>query len=249
MTAARAAGEAIARVYAGPFTVEHKSKDQPVTEADREANRIIREEIARVFPDDGWLSEETVDDGSRLQKKRVWIVDPLDGTKEFIAKIPEFAVSIGLAVEGVAVVGVIFNPATGELFQAAQGAGALQNGKPIRVSGNSDLSRAKILASRSETARGEWKPFEGRFQIEMFGGMAWKMALVASGRADGSFSLTPKNEWDVCAGALIVAEAGGIVTHPKGTPLLFNGKKTRLEGILYANPAIHEKLFKMLEAE
>lgn len=247
MRAALKAGEAIAHYYAGAYTIQHKSKDQPVTEADREANAAIQAEISAAFPDDGWLSEESIDDLYRLKKKRVWIIDPLDGTKEFIANIPEFAVSIGLVVSGKPVVGVIYNPITKDLFSAILGGGAFKNGKTIQVSAQTDFSAAKMVASRSEISRGEWKPYEGKFEIVVSGGMAWKMALVAQGAVDGNFSLSPKNEWDFCAGTLLVAEAGGVVADPAGKDFQFNQKNPLSHGIICANPLIYPQILNLLK--
>src|SRR3990167_4716905 len=245
--AARKAGNAIAGYFGRQYTVHEKGPDQPVTDADREANRVIHDTILSEFPDDGWLSEETKDDAVRLGKKRVWIVDPLDGTKEFIAKIPEFAVSIALVQDGKPVVGVINNPMTGELSTARKGEGAYLNRRRLKVTSGKDLIAASILASRSEIGRGEGQRFVGQFLIQISGGMACKMSLVAAGVADGSFSLQPKNEWDIAAGVLLVEEAGGNVTDLNGKPFIFNKSNPRLPNIVYGNPAIHKKLFEMLK--
>lgn len=238
--AAMCAGDAIMEVYQTAFSVDIKSPDQPVTEADRRSNVVIYNHIHQNFPQDGWLSEETVDDEIRLKKNRVWIVDPLDGTKEFISKVPEFAVSIGLQIDGEAVVGVIYNPVTKEMFSAQKGGGAFLNGMPIRVSEQSQLLKAVVLASRSESKRGEWKPYEGEFIISPSGGMAHKMTQVASGKADASFSLTPKNEWDFCAGVILVQEAGGRATLPSGEALIFNKQSPLVPGILYSNKNLYD---------
>lgn len=254
--AAREAGNIIAKYFDGPYTITEKGNDipegtplGPVTNADREANTLIHKILLSAYPNDGWLSEETVDDERRLSKKRVWIVDPLDGTKEFIDKVKEFAVSIALCVEGLPVVGVIYNPLTRELFSTRKGSGAFRNYQNIHVSEHTELKSAKILASRSELKRDEWKKFEGKFQIVPSGGMAWKMAIVASGKADGSFTLQPKSEWDFCAGALMVQEAGGIVTGTSGQPFRFNQKNPRVSGIIYANPHLHSHLTRLVKSK
>lgn len=240
--AARGAGEIIARYYGSTYTVRQKSKDQPVTEADREANQFIQETLHAAFPNDGWISEETQDDLARLKSKRVWIVDPLDGTKEFINHIPEFAVSIGLAENGFPVVGVIYNPITDEMFTCQKGKGAFLNESQIRVSATSKLIDSTIVASRSETDRGEWKKYDGQFAIKPLGSMAYKMAHVAAGFADGSFSLTPKTEWDFCAGDLLVAEAGGKISDLKSRPFKFNNRDLGIDGLIYGNPQIFTQL-------
>ena len=245
--AAKKAGNIISGYFGRQYKVHEKGKDQPVTDADREANRAIHETVLSAFPADGWLSEETKDDAVRLGKKRVWIVDPLDGTKEFIAGIHEFAVSIALVQDGKPVVGVINNPMTGELSTARKGEGAYLHHQNLKVTSRKNLAGASILASRSEIGRGEWQKFVGRFLIQVSGGMACKMALVAAGIADGSFSLQPKNEWDIAAGVLLVEEAGGKVTGIDGKPFVFNKADPKSENIVYGNPAIHKKLLEMLK--
>lgn len=245
--AAKKAGVVIADYFQKNYKVQHKSADQPVTEADHAANQIIHDTILKAFPEDGWLSEETKDDKSRLQKERVWIIDPLDGTKEFINKIHEFAVSIALVIENQPVVGVINNPLTGQLFTTRKGSGTYLNRQQIKVSNKKQLDKACILASRSEIGRGEWHPYAGKFFIQQSGGMAYKMALVASGVADGSFTLQPKNEWDFCAGVLLIKEAGGRVTDVNGDPFTFNKEETLTPNMVYGNSTIHQKLLEMLK--
>lgn len=246
LDAARAAGKIIARYFGTDISVEHKSREQPVTAADREANEAIRKILLDTYPADGWLSEETQDTAERLSKERVWIVDPLDGTKEFIKKIPEFAVSIALSVGGSIVVGVISNPVTREIFSARKGSALSLNGKGASVSGTRELKKATILASRSETKRGEWKGFDDTFLVRVSGGIAHKMSLVASGAADGSFSLQPKNEWDIAAGTLLVEEGGGKVTRLDGSSFTFNKPNPCEKGIVYGNQEIHRQLIAMI---
>lgn len=221
------------------LAVTHKSPRQPLTEADLESNRIVRDAIRNEFPDDAWLSEEDADDLARLKKSRIWIVDPLDGTQEFIDRNPEFAVSIGLVENGIPIVGVICNPVTHELFWAARGCGAFCRDRKISVTDNRDPERIHLIVSRSEYARGEWKRFESRFHVKPVGGAAYKMALVARGDADACFTLQPKSEWDICAGHVIVTEAGGIVTDAKGASLTYNREKPRFTDLAFGNPRIH----------
>ena len=151
--AAREAGGIIAGLYQGDYRVEEKSRGNPVTTADLNANRAIREILAGRFPDDAWLSEEDADDPKRLDRSRVWIVDPLDGTREFIRGIPEFCVSIGLAVNGSPVLGVIYHPLRRELFDGVRGGGARLNGEPIQVSPPGNGARPRLLISRAEPRR------------------------------------------------------------------------------------------------
>jgi len=244
--AARAAGAIVRRWYEGHYTVRDKAHDSPVTEADVEANQCIHAAVRAAFPTDGWLSEETRDSDERLGKTRVWVVDPLDGTKEFIHHIPEFCVCIGLVEAGVPVLGVEYNPVREELFAGARGGGVTLNGAPVRVSTQPDLAVARILTSRSETERGEWEEFRTELRLELTGSVAYKLALIAAGRGDATFSLTPKNEWDICAGAALLTEAGGRITDRHGQPLRFNQRVTRLPGIIASNDALYAPIVELL---
>lgn len=246
LTAARAAGEVIRSHYHTRYDIDYKGKDSPVTIADREANHKIHEILHRAFPDDGWLSEETVDSPARLSRRRVWVIDPMDGTKEFIQKVPELAVSIALVEDGKPVVGVAYNPIQEQVFWAVRGRGAWVDERRIQVTPATQLKDATILASRSETQRGEWKKFTPHFQVRQTGSAAYKMALIASGDADATFTLVPKNEWDICAGVLLIEEAGGAVSHLDGTPIQFNQAKTLLPGLVASNGRLHPHLLKLI---
>lgn len=248
--AARSAGAIVRGWYEGAYTVSKKAHagNSPLTEADLEANRCIHERIRGAFPDDGWLSEETRDSAERLGRRRVWIVDPLDGTREFVEHIPEFVVCIGLAVDGEAVLGVEYNPVTDELFAGARGGGTTWNGRPVSVTERADLREARVLASRSEDKRGEWDEFRSEMRVELTGSVAYKLALIAAGRADATFSLTPKNEWDVCAGTALITAAGGRMTDRYGKPLRFNQADTRLPGLIACNAALYEPILAVLRS-
>jgi len=203
-----AAQEAAARFTPGQIASEKKAGGDPVTHADLLLDKVLKDTL--LGPSEGWLSEETADDLSRLGKKRVWIVDPLDGTREFVEGIPEWCISIALVEEGCPTAAGICNPAAGQIFLGGRSSGVTLNGQSVRVSSKADLQGARILASRSEVRRGEWKRFQGAgFEIIPTGSVAYKLALVAAGLADGMFTLVPKNEWDVAAGVCLVEAAGG----------------------------------------
>jgi len=240
--AARQAGRIVCEVYDRPFEVREKSHDNPVTEADLRANDCIYHCIQAAFPDDGWLSEETGDSRARLDRRRVWIIDPLDGTKEFTQHIPEFCICIALVDDGAPVVGVSYNPVTDELFAAARGHGLTVNGVPARPTATADVAQARVLASRSEDKRGEWDAYKSRMRVELIGSVAFKLALIAAGRADGTFSLTPKHEWDICSGAALILEGGGRITDCYGEPLRFNQPKPLLPGLIATNAALYEPM-------
>ncbi|NQY90405.1 MAG: 3'(2'),5'-bisphosphate nucleotidase CysQ [Deltaproteobacteria bacterium] len=240
--AARAGGAVVRKYFRGNYEVHEKAPDNPLTIADTEADEAIKQVVLGAFPDDGWLSEETRDSPERLSKERVWIVDPLDGTKEFVQNIPEFCVCVGFTMGGVVQVGVCYNPITEKLFAAARGQGMTLNGEPASCTATTELSAATVLASRSETGRGEWDDYDQLMQVKPTGSVAYKFALIAGGEADATFSLTPKNEWDICAGTMLVEEAGGTVTDRFGRPLTFNNAKTLLPGLIASGAALWQPL-------
>jgi myo-inositol-1(or 4)-monophosphatase len=229
----------------GAIETEYKIGHDPVTEADRALDSVLRQNLLR--EGEGWLSEETVDDLARLDKTKVWVVDPLDGTREFVQGIPEFCVSIGYIENGRPVAGGICNPATQETIIGAIDCGILYNGKPAQPSQRTALKGSLILASRSEVKRGEWEQFQsGEYQIRPMGSVAYKLALVAAGKADVTFTLTPKNEWDVAAGAALVTSAGGFVSTLENTPLQCNRKNPLLTGLLASGPCLKDELLSTL---
>jgi myo-inositol-1(or 4)-monophosphatase len=242
--ALHAARDVFARFTPGEIEAEYKAGHDPVTEADRAVDAVLRQKLLR--EGEGWLSEESVDDPSRLEKSRVWVVDPLDGTREFVLGIPEFCVSIGFVENGRPVAGGIYNPATKETIIGSIDSGVLYNGQPARTSQKTSLKGALILASRSEVKRGEWQQFmSGEFEVRPMGSVAYKLALVAAGRADITFTLTPKHEWDVAAGAALVESAGGFVATLDNLPLPCNNRDPLLSGLLASGPGLKSELLRL----
>jgi len=235
--AARDAGAAIMALFRGKYDVHEKSKNNPVTSADLEANRIIRERIAKTFPDDGWLSEEDADNDRRLSLSRVWVVDPIDGTKEFIEGVPQFAVSIGFVVDGVARAAVVYNPAQEEFFKAAANHGAYLNDNAIRATTREEIDGARLLVSRSEPAK-KFQVFVDRCAIEPIGSIAYRLAKVAGGDGDGTLTFRTIHEWDICAGVLMVEAAGGVVVDGEGHEMKFNRQPARHRGVVAAGAAL-----------
>jgi myo-inositol-1(or 4)-monophosphatase len=226
-----------------PFTsgdVEFKIKSErgdPLTAADEAADRVLREMLPA--KGEGWLSEESIDDPVRLGCRRVWVVDPIDGTREFIDGIPEWCISVGLVEDGVPVAGGIYNPATDELAIGSLETGVEYQGRPSSVTGLPDLDGATILASRSEIRRGAWSGLdEAPCEVRPCGSVAYKMALVAAGRADGTWTLVGKSEWDVAAGTALVRAAGGSVIHADGTEPAFNQPVPRYPNFLAAGAGV-----------
>ena len=188
--AARLAGAAISSAFGGQQAVRYKTGDDPLTVADETADRLIHDRLRAAFPSDAWLSEEG--DGRAAAGGRLWVVDPLDGTREFVDGIPEFAVSIALVVDGRPVVAVVYQPIVGLLVCATAGRGVTADDLPVTATRQRRLPEAVVLASRSEVGRGHWRPLDGAFHIKPTGSIAWKLALVACGRADATISLAPQ---------------------------------------------------------
>jgi len=228
------------------FEQSFKKYDDPVTTGDITVNSILQEELTKAFPEIGWLSEETKDNPERLKKERVWIVDPIDGTREFVQSIPEYAISVALVENGQPIMGVVLNPLKDEMYSAIKGKGAFLNGKRIHVNQTLD-DKPVIVASRSENKRGEWEEFKQVAEVIPTGSIAYKLALVASGDADATFSLGPKNEWDIAAGHLLVEEAGGVISDKYGQCFIYNQKETLVDSIVGISKVASKTVFKMIE--
>jgi len=222
--AAREAGSIIMGLFKGKFDVQEKSKNNPVTTADIEANQKIREIVRGRFPKDGWLSEEDKDSSHRLSLSRVWVIDPIDGSKEFIEGVP-----------------VVYNPAEDSFYKAAAGQGAFLNHQPIHTSPRSDIDGALLLVSRSEPQR-KFQVFVDRCEIKPVGSIAFRLAKVAGGDGDGTLTFRSIHEWDVCGGVLLVEEAGGIVVDGSGKQLMFNRQEIRHRGVVAANTQLAQGL-------
>ena len=235
--AARDAGVAVMGLFKGKFDVREKSKNNPVTSADLEANRIIHQAIEKNFPDDGWLSEEDQDDERRLSLSRVWVVDPIDGTKEFIEGVPQFAISIGFVVDGRPKIAIVFNPAKQRFYKAAAGAGAFLNDTAIRVTGRAEIDGAKLLISRSEPQK-RFQVFVDRCALRPVGSIAYRLAKIAGGDGDGTLTFRNIHEWDICAGVLLVEEAGGKAVDGDGNLMMFNRQSAKHKGVVAANPGL-----------
>jgi 3'(2'),5'-bisphosphate nucleotidase len=251
--AAQVAAAVIMQHYArGSIAVETKADESPVTAADRDANTVIVDRLRAAFPDDGILSEESPDDGQRVSKSRVWIVDPLDGTRDFVARTGEFSVHVALAVDGVAVVGVVAQPVTGAVYYAALGGGAFVQrqgqSKPesIAVSPVAVLADLRIGVSRLNLSSrvGTLLRAAGLDSRAVAMGASVKYMAVASGSLDGAINLSPGEcEWDTCAPEVIVHEAGGRVTDGHGLRFRYNlPSPSHRRGSIVSNGRCHDQL-------
>ncbi|MEC8646723.1 MAG: 3'(2'),5'-bisphosphate nucleotidase CysQ [Candidatus Latescibacterota bacterium] len=235
MQAAREAGIQTLEYFNGQYEIEDKGKGDPLTTADLAANAVLSERLRSARSAYGWLSEETVDDKTRLSCQKTWIVDPIDGTREFIEGLPEYVVCVALCDNSVPTIGVIYNPARDALYAAVHQGGAFLNGKRIFCSETSSLTVATSIVSRSEDKRGEINPFRPHIgPVTPVGSVAYKLALVAAGESDINFSVQPKNEWDVCAGDLLIREAGGHMLDLQGNVRHYNQADPLIRGGLVA---------------
>jgi myo-inositol-1(or 4)-monophosphatase len=230
---------------AGQVQAEYKSDNQLVTSADRTANRVLREMLVR--DQEGWLSEESADDFTRLERKRVWIVDPIDGTRQFVAGIPEWSISIGLIEDGQPIAGGVCNPATKQTFVGSLASGLTYNGKPCHPTRKESLKGALILASRDEVERGEWEQFNDvPFEVKPVGSIAYKLALVAAGLADATWTFRPKHEWDIAGGVALIRAGGGVARQLKSPDLTFNNRAPVLPNLLAGGLCLSRKLLSYL---
>jgi myo-inositol-1(or 4)-monophosphatase len=212
----------------------HKGPGQVVTEADLAVDALLHDRLRAARPDYGWLSEERVDDRSRRRCPRVWVVDPIDGTRAFAEGVPQFAISIALVEAGEPLLGVVLNPATDERFEACRDGGAWLHGQRLRVSACTDLVDAALLSSRTEMKRRHWPSMIPEARFTTIGSLAYKLALIAVGRFDGLVSLRASHDWDIAAAQLIVAEAGGRVTDAGGRAIVLNQETPRHAGLAVA---------------
>ncbi len=242
VAAAREAGAAVRGFYKDRYTVTDKGLDNPLTDADLASNRILETLLRDRYPTFGWLSEESVDDPVRVGREWAWIVDPLDGTKEFTLGIPEFVVSIGLCHHGVATLGVLYNPIKDELFAGAVGLGATFNGAPCRVSSHAELLGSRVVCSRTEMKKGMFDQWAGRLLPVPVGSVAYKFGLVAAGQAEATFTPQPRNEWDICGGVAVVTAAGGRCTDGAGEAYRFNRRDPLHHGVCATNGLVHEAI-------
>lgn len=245
-TAIKQAGTTILQMQKSGCAVSQKENNDIVTQADLAANDILQQSLLSNFPDYGWLSEENVDEPKRLQQQRVWIVDPIDGTKEFARGLDEYAISVCLVEESQPVLAAIYQPVKEKLFYALRGRGAWLNDVKLTCNNNEE-EKINLLASRSEYSRGEWCEYLRFFNITPLGSIAYKLALVAEGKAHATMSFGYKNEWDIAAGTLLVMEAGGKVTKINREPIIFNQTSTKVKGIVAASSFYHQKIFGLLD--
>lgn len=217
-----------------------KSPGQPVCAADIEVNQMLRAALGALDPDAGWLSEETADSAARLVTRRQWVVDPIDGTRDYLAGKRGWAVSVALVEEGRPVLGVLAAPARNELWIAQAGGGARRNGAPLAASTRARLPGARVPADQLAA------PDHDLAMVAKPNSIALRMAMVAADEADLLATIRWGNEWDIAAAALIALEAGARVTDALGRRLRFNRPEPQAFGVLCCAPAIHAQAVERL---
>src|ERR1700682_2599813 len=255
---AREAGAAILDLYGGPIEVQQKfdlDLREPVTLADRIANELIVNALRRHFPDDGILAEESVDTDRRLAKRRVWMIDPLDGTNGFIEGNGDFAVQIGLAEAGEAVVGVVYQPLTGVLYRAVRGQGSWierpnAEAGQARVVEHDELSMMCLAASRSHRSPRMdrvVKAFGVKQEVRR-GSVGIKVGLIIERQCDLYVHLSPRTkQWDSCAPQVILTEAGGRFSDIFGAPITYNSPQVQhRNGLIATNGVAHDQVIEAL---
>jgi 3'(2'), 5'-bisphosphate nucleotidase len=247
------AGDAIMGYYQTGLAVDYKEGDEPVTDADRAADALIAAGLRAAFPGDGLLTEESADDLLRLERERVWIVDPLDGTTEFLTETGDFVVQIALTFRGQPLLGVIYQPVERRLFYAVRGRGAHQvcDGQTgrLHVSAEPDPAQMRLVASRSH-----YSPFIeaarqalGIREVSRLGSVGLKVGLLAEGACDLYLATNLAKEWDICAPHALLLEAGGVLTNLCGEPLIYNkADVVECRGLIGSNGRVHARIVEIL---
>lgn len=259
ITSERAADLALAAEIAGnagriamghfgqPTTAWHKADGSPVSAADMAVNAYLKGVIAAARPDDGWLSEECADSAARLDKRRIWVVDPIDGTRDFLRGRSGWAVSVALVEDGAVTVGVLAAPAQGRLYAASAGQGATLNGRRLAVSGLTSLDGVRLPIDAANMAASFWpSPWPGT-AVAKPNSLALRMAMLAADEADAWAEGRSIAEWDVAAASLILSEAGGLLTDRHGQTLRFNQPTPIIQGLAAATPALHAQVLHRLD--
>lgn len=240
--AARAAGDIALRYWNNAPSVWDKADSSPVTEADLAVNDILMAQLRRARPDYGWLSEETPDDAVRLDCEHVFIIDPIDGTRAFIAGERHFSHSLAVARNGVVTAAVVYLPALDRLYTASAGGPALVDGRPMQASAKSLRDDPNILTTKANLTPNHWQGDPPVFQRSFRASLAYRLALVGEGAFDGMLAFRDAWEWDIAAGSLIAERAGAVVSDCRGAPLRFNSARAQSSGIVAAAPALHADL-------
>ncbi len=229
------------------YTISYKHDNDPVTDIDIAIDNFLKNNLSKRYPEFGWLSEETKDDKKRLSSKYVWIVDPIDGTREFIQSIPEFAISIALIKNHEPILAVVFNPMTNELYSAVKGNGAYLNYNRIQCS-QKFRDKPVIIVSRSDYQKGKFDYIKEKAVILPIGSSAYKLCRIAKGDANAAITFHPMHEWDIAAGVLIAGEAGIKVVDINRKSISFNeSEDTLIDSFVATSPGLENLIFEIIK--
>lgn len=236
--AAREAGELASRLRRQGLEIDYKEGGSPVTNADLAADRLLKDRLRSARPDYGWLSEETADDAQRLSRSRIFVVDPIDGTRAFLNARPWWAVSIAVVEGDRPFAGVVFAPELSETYAARAGGGATCNGDSIRVSAAEALEACRMAGDPRLFVHPDWPTPWPAMQVEQRNSTAYRMCLVAAGVFDAAVAPVPKHDWDLAAADLIAGEAGAFVGDHTGAAFRYNRESPVQASLVCAAPAL-----------
>ena len=223
----------------------NKRPGQPVTDADLAVDALLKERLCGPRPDYGWLSEEGHDDPARLETTKLWIIDPIDGTRAFIRRRPQWTVCGALIEGGRPRAGVVINPMTEEVFEAIEGSGACRNGIPIQVSSRTELDGATLIGTKEFYTHPSWpEPWPATLIFDNPNSIAYRLCLIAMGARDGAVRLFSCHEWDIAAAEIILLEAGGRMTRHDGSPLAYNQPSPIQKSFIAAGPDLYPELYR-----
>lgn len=232
-----------------PKAWEKEAGAGPVCEADLAVDAMLKEFLLTARPDYGWLSEETEDCAERLTKDRVFIIDPIDGTRSYLQGDNTWAHSLAIAEKGKIISAVVYLPVKDYLYTAQKGGGAFLNGERLSVGEQSELPGASVLAAKPNFQEKFWKSEVPAFKKSFRPSLAYRLALVAQGRFDAMLTLRPTWEWDVAAGVLLMEEAGGLAYTPQGTPPVFNSPDANMTSLIASNKSLTPKILEQLSCD
>ena len=249
LDAARAGGIVAKSFFRGDFEVREKKPGDPVSDADIAVNQEIISVIRTSRPQDIIISEELPLPPQRINARRAWIIDPIDGTKSFIDGIAEFAISIALVYDQEPIAAAVYNPITDQLFDAVKGGGTRLNGENATTSETAALPAVVLGTSKTELRQQLWSHLFPEVTLKQVDAIAYKLALVATGELDAVIALRPKSDWDIAAGDLLVREAGGLMTDAGGTPHRYNDEDILHPNLVASGTLIHPTLLERLKPD
>lgn len=245
--AAQEAGELILARRAAGLTVEYKANNSPVSDADLAADAFLTERLRTARPDYGWLSEETADNPERLSRQRIFLVDPIDGTRAYVKGRPWFSVSIAVVDNGAPVAGVVLAPELNETYTATAGGGAFLNGQPISPSDRTVLEDSAMVGDKALFDHPSWPQPWPPMRIESRNSLAYRICLVAAGVFDAAVSPMPKSDWDLGAADLIAREAGATICDRNGDLFVYNRPKAEQPGLVACAPGLKTLILNRLQ--